>query len=87
MSRETVASAYHKAPITKGVYGKISKVIEELREFVDAKRQGVLILQIFELSDIYGALEAVAESYNLNMDELKKMSNLTKQAFIKGERK
>lgn len=39
-----------------------------------------------ELADIYGALEAVAESHNLTMKDLKKMSNLTKRAFKSGSR-
>ena len=36
---------------------------------------------MMELSDIYGALEAIAEKYQLTMDDLKKMSDSTKRAF------
>ena len=79
-------SGYHKNKIVKGVYGDISKVQEEIDEYVDAKEQGVTIMETLELSDIYGALEAVADKYKLSMLDLKKMSDLTKDAFKSGKR-
>ena len=39
-----------------------------------------------ELSDLYGAVEAVAETYNLSMDDLKCFSDITKRAFRNGHR-
>lgn len=75
-----------KNTITKGVYGSSSKILEELQELQDAEGQGVKIMIHVELSDLYGALEAVAQSYNLSMNDLKEMSDLTKSAFIEGER-
>ena len=77
---------YHKENITKGVYGSSSKILEELQELQDAEKQGVKIMIHVELSDLYGALEAVAQKYNLSMTDLKEMSDLTKSAFIEGER-
>jgi hypothetical protein len=77
---------YHKRKISKGIYGEISKVQEEIDEFCDAKDQNIKIMEMLELSDIYGALESVAESYGLNMEDLQKMSNSTKNAFRTGKR-
>lgn len=78
---------YHKNNIPKGTLGEISKVQEEVFEFVDAKKQGIKIMEMLELSDIYGALEALAETYGLTMEDLKKMSERTKDSFKTGERR
>ena len=78
---------YHKKEIKKGVLGKISKVQEEVDEYIDAKEQGIYIMELLELSDIYGALESLARSYNLTMHDLQKMSDATKEAFKDGTRK
>lgn len=72
---------YHLKKIKKGTLGKISKVQEEVNEYKDAKKQKCKIMQELELADIYGALEAVAETHGLKMKDLKKMSRLTKRAF------
>jgi hypothetical protein len=78
---------YHLTEIKKGILGKSSKIQEELDELVDAELQNNKILALVELSDLYGALEAVASSYNCSMDDLKKMSDATKRAFTSGHRK
>lgn len=78
--------SYHLKKIKKGELGKISKVQEEIEEYKDALKQKCKIMAELELADIYGALEAVAESHNLTMKDLKKMSNLTKRAFKSGSR-
>ena len=78
---------YHDREIEKGEIGYISKVEEEVEEYKDALEQDNIILQLVELSDIYGALEALAKRYNLTMDNLKKMSDRTKSAFLDGSRK
>ena len=79
--------SYHLKKIKKGELGKISKVQEEVEEYKDALKQKCKIMAKLELADIYGALEAVAESHHLTMKDLKKMSNLTKRAFKSGDRK
>lgn len=79
--------AYHKRKIKKGVLGEPSKIAEELAELEDAIAQGNVILAQCELADIYGALEAVAQMYALDMGDLKKMSDATKSAFLDGSRK
>lgn len=79
--------SYHKRDVIKGVYGKFSKIQEELDEALEATEQGCKILELVELSDLYGAIEAYVESeHNLSMDDLKQMSDLTKKAFIEGAR-
>lgn len=78
---------YHKKQIPKGVMGKSSKVMEELLEYDDAIEQGCTIMAQLELSDIYGALESLAASYKLTMDDLRLMSDITKSAFEDGSRR
>lgn len=78
---------YHQRNIKKGVIGEISKIREELEELEDAQEQGVKIMIACELSDLFGALEAFAETQGLTMSDLEKMSNLTRSAFREGHRK
>lgn len=80
-------SGYHKAKIKKGKLGTISKVEEEIEEYKDSVKQKCIIMSQLELADIYGALEALANSHNLSMKDLKIMSNITKKVFRKGYRK
>jgi hypothetical protein len=49
---------YHIAVIEKGTLGDISKIQEELDELKDARQQGVKIMELVELSDLIGAVEA-----------------------------
>lgn len=79
-------SGYHLTKIKKGEIGDISKVLEECHEYIDAKNQNCKIMETLELSDIYGALELLAETYNLSMSDLKTMSDITKRAFKEGKR-
>lgn len=77
---------FHKKEITKGIYGEISKVEEEIEEYKDAIAQNCKIMSDLELADIYGALEGLANSHNLSMADLKSMSDITKKArFSKKE--
>jgi hypothetical protein len=78
---------YHKRKIQKGELGKISKIIEEIEELEDAEEQNCKIMAQVELADIYGALEEYAKTYNLTMDDLKSMSDITKRAFNDGSRR
>jgi hypothetical protein len=79
--------SYHISAIRKGKLGKSSKIQEELDELIDSEMQGNKIMAMLELSDIYGALEAVAEEYGLTIEDLKIMSEATKRAFVSGTRK
>lgn len=78
---------YHLRKIeTIGIYGQISKIKEEVEELEEAVEQDNKILALCELSDIYGALEAVAEKFNVTMLDIAKMSDATKRAFRDGSR-
>ena len=61
-------------------------MIEELEEYMDAVDQHCKIMAMHELSDVYGALEALAEKHSLTMEDLKSMSDITKRAFKNGRR-
>jgi phosphoribosyl-ATP pyrophosphohydrolase len=79
-------AGYHKRLISKAPYGTAAKVVEEIDEYLDAMEQGCKIMAMHELSDAYGALEALADKHSLTMDDLKTMSDITKRAFINGRR-
>lgn len=79
---------YHKRAIRKGVYGEVSKIREEIEELEDSEEQGVAIMSMCELSDLYGALRAfAAKKYNLSMEDLQKMADRTAEAFRDGTRR
>ena len=81
-------AGYHLKEIEKGEYGQFSKVQEEFNELLDAREQKSSIMELVELSDLYGAIESYIENkYNIGMDELEKMSDITKRAFRSGHRK
>lgn len=86
--RETVpqASGYHKRVIPRGEFGKISKIREELEELEDSYDQGVRIMVLCELADLYGALEGFALTQGVTMNDLRSMNDRTKKAFSDGTR-
>jgi uncharacterized NAD-dependent epimerase/dehydratase family protein len=77
---------YHIRVITKGTLGDVSKIREELEELEDALEQGANIMASNEMSDLYGAIEALAEKMGSSMKDIKKMSKITKRAFRSGRR-
>ena len=78
---------YHKAKIDKGVLGEFSKIREEFMELEDGHFQANLVLEICEMCDLIGAIEAYAAKFNISLDDLIKMKDSTKSAFISGDRK
>lgn len=79
---------YHKrAIVIKGTYGEVSKIEEEVDELKEAFEQNNKILALCEIADLYGAIEAVAESLGVNMEDVKSMAAATKRAFQCGDRK
>lgn len=82
-------AGYHTQDIPKGKVGLSSKIMEELLELQDAESQSCRIMQLLELSDIYGALEAYLDKHfpGFNLDDLRAMSNITKRAFQSGHRR
>ncbi len=81
-------AGYHKNEIKRGKIGELSKVYEEIEEVKDAEEQGVEIMVLLELSDALGAIELYLEKHHpsLTLEDLKKMSKLTRNAFESGER-
>lgn len=78
---------YHTKKFKKGVYGEFSKVQEEWEELLDARLQDGKILELCELSDLYGAIAGYVEKkFNMTMDDIAKMSRMTSEAFEAGER-
>jgi hypothetical protein len=81
------AMGYHKREIPRGTYGEFSKVVEELEELKDAQEQGCRILELVEITDLYGALAGYVEKhFGMTMDDVKQMAELTRSAFSEGER-
>ena len=81
-----IRSGYHLRPIAKGVLGEASKIIEEAAEFADAIEQGVEVMALVELSDMYGAMRMYLAKRNLTMLDLERMSDVTERAFRNGHR-
>lgn len=80
--------SYHKSKIIKGDLGEPSKIREEFEEFWDACIQDNRVLELCELADLLGAIEAYTEAkYNLDLENLTKMTRATQRAFRDGERK
>ena len=78
---------YHLREIkTQGVFGEPSKIREELEELEESLEQDNKILALCELADLYGAVEAVAEGMGVTMDDVRKMAEATKRAFLDGSR-
>lgn len=78
---------YHTVEIQKGVLGEISKIREELEELEDAERQGIKIMSMCELADLFGAIRAFAlKKYGLKMRDLHDMAKATRNAFEQGYR-
>jgi len=79
---------YHLEPITRGIYGELSKIQEELDEAKDAEKQGVKIMLLTELSDMIGAVEGYLDNHHpdITLDDLRGMSNVTRRAFDSGTR-
>lgn len=79
--------SYHKREITRGVLGEVSKIKEEFEELMDAYEQDSPVLEICELCDMIGAIEAYAKNFNLTLLDLIKMKEATAEAFKTGKRK
>jgi hypothetical protein len=81
-------TGYHKAAITRGVFGDDSKIYEEIDEFADALDQGVSIMALVELSDVVGAIAGWLAKHHpsITLEDLLAMSAVTKRAFLANER-
>lgn len=72
--------SWHKKTIEKGVYGELSKVLEEYQEAEDALEQKNHLMHLIELSDIVGAVEGIAIKYGLTLNDLKLFSDKVKES-------
>lgn len=74
--------------IAKGELYEISKIREEVEELQDAADQGVKIMELVELSDLYGAIQLYLLRHHpdISMEDLKVMSHVTQRAFRNGRR-
>ena len=78
---------YHKRVIKKGILGEFSKIQEEWDELSDAHEQDGKVLEICEIADLYGAISLyIKNKYGLTMEDIKKMSDMTTDAFKSGKR-
>jgi hypothetical protein len=80
------APGYHMCPIPKEPWGSSRKLLEEVREYLDAIDQNTTIMAGVELSDLYGALLHEAKKLNLTLYDLYLMSQATSRAFENGRR-
>lgn len=78
--------SYHKLPINKHAVGSPHKIHEEFLEYLDAVATGNKIMAVQELSDLYGCIETEIQKYDMSVEDLKVMSDLTKEVFSKGAR-
>lgn len=79
---------YHLKPIPKGEFGEISKIEEELLELKDANEQGIVIMELVELSDLIGAIRGYLDKYHpdIGLKDLIEMAEATSSAFEDGTR-
>lgn len=76
---------FHKVKIKKGKYGELSKIREELDEAFDAEEQGQDLMLLIELSDMLGAIDAVARKYGMTLNQLIKFAELRSKVAIEEE--
>jgi hypothetical protein len=83
-----VPIGYHTTSIQKHVAGTLDKIGEEFNEIKDAHKNGVKIMELVELSDLYGAMEMYLENNftDISMHDIKAMSNTTRRSFKNGRR-
>jgi phosphoribosyl-ATP pyrophosphohydrolase len=60
---------YHIAPIPHGVYGQMSKVVEEIHEAMDAYNQGNHLMVLLELSDVILAMHGVTQGQGVSVKQ------------------
>ena len=79
---------YHERTIPKTLPGSFFKILEETEEAKDAYLNKNPIMLLCELADLYGAMELFLEqNYSgVNMDDIKKMQQVTRRAFKNGRR-
>ncbi len=79
---------YHIRDIERGVLGDVSKIREEMDELLDAVKQDARVMELVEMSDMLGAMEAFLDKRHTGYTivDLLKMKDITKRAFVNGRR-
>ena len=79
---------YHIKDIQKREFGTVGKIVEESLELEDAFNQNCKVMMLVELSDLYGAINGFLHNHfpDMTMEDLAKMSDITKRAFENGFR-
>lgn len=78
---------YHKREIPRGKWKEFSKIEEEFVELQDAHEQGVKIMELCELADLYGAMQGyIEDKFGLTMEDVAAMNERTAAAFRSGAR-
>jgi hypothetical protein len=79
---------YHTDTIQKHEVGTLGKIGEEFAEIKDAKKNGIKIMELVELSDLYGAVQMYLENNfkDITMHDIEVMSNTTRRSFKNGRR-
>ena len=74
---------YHIREFPKGELGEISKIQEELDELKDSAEQSSKVMELVELSDLYGAIECYIKRHHpgTTMEDLEIFSNITKRSY------
>lgn len=82
-------AGYHLSEPTRGEFGELSKVFEELEELIDADAQNAKLMVLQELSDVLGAIEGYLNKHHpsITLQDLIIMKDITKRAFESGARK
>lgn len=80
---------YHLSEIPHGVFGDVSKILEEAHEVKDAADQGVRVMVLVELSDLVGAIQGYLDKHEpgMKISDLQAMAEVTHRAFENGSRK
>lgn len=81
-------AGYHLRDIPKGIFGELTKIEEELEEIKDSIEQKSKVMELVELSDLYGAVQGYLEKHHpgVTMEDLRIMSDITQRAFRSGAR-
>lgn len=77
---------YHLTNIDKGKYGEFSKIKEEFLEAEDAYHQANPIMTLMELSDLLIVIDAYANKYGMDLNDLISMAEATSRAHKVGEK-
>ena len=88
LSQCVKTGGYHRDIIRKAEFGTVDKVYEELREYMDAVKQGNKIMSLVELSDLVGSIEGLVETTHpeITFQDVITMSQATRRSFKLGHR-